>query len=42
MLAAKLRANGVDTDLAYPWGIPHAGDYDIGELLNWIDGICEG
>lgn len=42
MLAAKLRANGVDTDLAYPWGISHAGDYDIGELLNWIDGICEG
>lgn len=39
MLAAKLRENGVDAELAYPWGIPHAGDYDIGELLEWIDGI---
>lgn len=40
MMAVKLRNNGVDADLEYPWGIPHAGDYDLEELFTWIDGIC--
>ena len=40
MLTAKLKAEGVDTDLAYPWGIPHSGDYDLDELFAWIDSIA--
>lgn len=40
MLAVKLQNNGVDAQLAYPWGIPHAGDYDLEEMFQWIDGIC--
>lgn len=40
MLALKLKNQGVDTDLAYPWGLPHAGDYDLEELFAWIDEIC--
>ncbi|MGN0477962.1 MAG: subtype B tannase [Hominenteromicrobium sp.] len=40
LLAAKLRCAGTDTDLAFPWGIPHAGDYDLPELFAWIDTIC--
>lgn len=41
MLNVKLKNNGVDTQLEYPWGIPHAGDYDLPELFAWIDKICE-
>lgn len=40
MLALKLKNHGVDTDLAYPWGLPHAGDYDLDELFAWIDRIA--
>lgn len=39
MLTAKLRNNGIDTQLEYPWGIPHAGDYDWKELFGWIDSL---
>lgn len=41
MLALKLRNNGVDANLEYPWGIPHSGDYDLPELFAWIDSICK-
>lgn len=40
MLTAALTGQGVDTDLAYPWGTPHSGDYDLEELFAWIDRIC--
>lgn len=40
MLSLKLQEQGVRTDFAYPWGLPHAGDYDLEELFAWIDGIC--
>lgn len=40
MLTAKLTEAGIDTELFYPWGLPHAGDYDLEELFAWIDGIC--
>lgn len=40
MLHAMLTEAGVDSDLAYPWGMPHAGDYDLKELFAWIDQIC--
>lgn len=40
MLTAKLKNYGVDVELKYPWGVPHAGDYDLAELFQWIDGIC--
>lgn len=29
-----------EVDFALPWGIPHSGDYDLGELFAWIDRIC--
>lgn len=41
MLTAVLREQGVKVDFAYPWGIPHAGDYDLDELFAWIDSICK-
>ena len=41
MLALKLAGAGVDTDIEHPWGIPHAGDYDLDGLFAWIDGICK-
>ena len=40
MLAAKLANSGYSVDLALPWGIGHAGDYDLEELFAWIDGVC--
>lgn len=40
MLTAMLRENRIDAQLAYPWGKPHAGDYDLEELFAWIDEIC--
>lgn len=40
LFAVKLRNAGIDTSLEHPWGIPHAGDYDLDELFAWIDEIC--
>ncbi len=40
MLTVKLRNSGIDADLAYPWGLPHSGDYDLDLLFGWIDQIC--
>lgn len=40
ILAIKLQNAGIDADVAHPWGIPHAGDYDLNELFAWIDEIC--
>lgn len=40
MLALKLGNSGISVDFAYPWGIPHAGDYDLEELFEWIDGLA--
>ncbi len=40
MLAAKLTEVQIDTELFYPWGMPHAGDYDLEELFAWIDHVC--
>lgn len=41
MLWLKLKNAGIDADIAHPWGIPHAGDYDLPELFAWIDGIVK-
>lgn len=38
-LHVKLMNRGVNSDLAFPWGIAHAGDYDLEELFDWIDSI---
>lgn len=40
ILAATLQNYGFDVDFAYPWGLPHSGDYDLDELFDWIDRIC--
>lgn len=40
MLAHSLRMHGCRVDFHLPWGLPHAGDYDLPDLFAWIDGIC--
>jgi len=40
ILALKLQNTGIDAEVLHPWGIPHAGDYDLDELFAWIDEIC--
>lgn len=39
LLAAALNGAGVDTDIAFPWDIPHAGNYDPDELFAWMEQI---
>lgn len=41
MLSIRLENAGCDVDYRSPWGIPHAGDYDLKELFAWIDGIVK-
>lgn len=41
MLFLKLQQAEVDAQIAHPWGINHAGDYDLEELFAWIDSICQ-
>ena len=40
ILATLLENKGYDVDFCLPWGLPHAGDYDLEEMFAWIDGIC--
>lgn len=40
ILAVLLENKGYDVDFFLPWGLPHAGDYDLEELFAWIDSIC--
>ena len=41
VLFSRALANaGIDVDFFMPWGIPHAGDYDLEEFFRWIDKIC--
>lgn len=42
ILATKLQNSGDDVDFAVPWGIGHAGDYDLNDLFAWTDKICQG
>ncbi|MCD7982548.1 MAG: alpha/beta hydrolase [Clostridiales bacterium] len=39
LLAAALTGAGVDTDISFPWDIPHAGNYDPDELFAWMEHI---
>jgi len=41
ILATKLQNSGSNVDFAIPWGIGHAGDYDLDELFAWADKICQ-
>ncbi|WP_428738003.1 subtype B tannase [Sulfurimonas sp.] len=41
MLATKLQNDGKVVDLAFPWGKPHSGDYDLDELFAWMDDISK-
>ena len=41
ILALKLENRGIDVNFFSPWGIGHAGDYDLEELFNWADDICK-
>lgn len=40
ILATKLKNSKLNVDFALPWGISHAGDYDLDELFDWIENIC--
>lgn len=42
ILAQMLMNCGYEVDFHLPWALPHAGDYDLDELFNWIDRICKG
>lgn len=42
ILATKLQNSGYDADFSVPWGIGHAGDYDLNDLFAWTDKICQG
>ncbi len=37
MLTAALRNEGITVDYHLPWGVPHAGDYDLDDLFRWIN-----
>ncbi len=37
LLAAALTERKLDVDLAFPWNRPHSGDYDLEELMDWIE-----
>lgn len=41
ILTLKLEEAGCKVDYHAPWNVPHAGDYDLDELFQWIDEICE-
>lgn len=40
ILATSLESSGVKVDFSLPWGQEHGGDYDLDELFNWVDNIC--
>jgi hypothetical protein len=40
MLVLKLLEQGCSVDYGAPWGVPHAGDYDLDALFAWIDRVC--
>jgi hypothetical protein len=41
ILSCKLWQNGLSIDYHAPWGMPHAGDYDLEDMFAWIDTICK-
>jgi len=41
ILATKLANRGYDVDFKLPWATPHSGDYDLPELFQWIDNLCQ-
>ncbi|MCT8765667.1 alpha/beta hydrolase [Glaesserella parasuis] len=41
ILAIKLNMAGKQVDYETPWGIPHAGDYDLDALFKWADSIAK-
>lgn len=40
ILTRTLESKGTRVDYHLPWGVPHAGDYDMEELLEWMKEIC--
>lgn len=41
ILSIALKNAGSEVDHFYPWGVVHAGDYDLTDLFAWIDDICQ-
>lgn len=39
IVATRLANYGYEVDFAMPWGVAHAGDYDLPDLFDWIDEI---
>lgn len=42
ILALRATQLGAQVDHAFPWGLPHSGDYDLPELFRLIDGLAQG
>jgi hypothetical protein len=40
ILMINLQNHGISVDFHLPWGVPHSGDYDLTELFEWMDKIC--
>lgn len=38
-LATRLRNAGYDVNFALPWNRPHSGDYNLDDLLRWIESV---
>lgn len=41
VFATKLANNRRSVDVALPWGVTHSGDYDLGELFDWMARIAK-
>ncbi|MEG1616514.1 MAG: subtype B tannase [Bacteroidales bacterium] len=41
ILATYLQNKGYSVDFALPWDKPHSGDYDLTELFEWMDQVCD-
>ncbi|WP_162100178.1 subtype B tannase [Veillonella sp. R32] len=39
IVATRLANYGYEVNFAMPWGVAHAGDYDLPDLFDWIDEI---
>lgn len=41
IVATLLKNKGYEVDFELAWNRPHMGDYDLGELFDWMDKVCK-
>ena len=39
--STRAQNHGYSVDMATPFGVDHAGDYDLQDLFNWMDSIVK-